>query len=109
MDNNSFSGEVTSSLKNCIALRVLGLANKKLSGNVLELISENLQYLMILELRSNTFSGYIPLQMCQLKNLKILDLALNYLSGTIPRCVFDGMTSFEETLSLNLLSLHNLF
>ncbi|XP_050240935.1 receptor-like protein EIX2 [Quercus robur] len=100
LDNNSLSGEVTSSLKNCFALRVLGLAHNKLSGNVLELISENLQYLMILELRYNTFSGHIPLQMCRLKNLKILDLASNNLSGTIPRCVFDGMTSFEETLSL---------
>ena len=98
LDNNSLSGDVTLSLKNCIALRVLGLARNKLSGNVLAWISENLQSLMILELRFNTFSGHIPFQMCQLKYLRILDLSLNNFSGTIPRCVFFGMA--KETLSL---------
>ena len=102
LDNNILSGEVTLSLKNCIALRVLGLARNRLLGNILAWIGDNLQNLMILELRSNTFRGRIPLQMCQLKNLKILDLASNNLSGTIPRCVFLGMTSTDsrDTLSL---------
>jgi EIX receptor 1/2 len=70
LDNNSLSGEVPSSLKNCIALRVLGLSNNRLLGDVLAWIGENLQNLMILELRSNAFTGRIPKLLCQLKNLK---------------------------------------
>uniref|UniRef100_A0A2N9IH83 Leucine-rich repeat-containing N-terminal plant-type domain-containing protein n=1 Tax=Fagus sylvatica TaxID=28930 RepID=A0A2N9IH83_FAGSY len=100
LDNNSLSGEVPSSLKNCIDLRVLGLSNNRLLGDVLAWIGENLQNLMILELRSNAFTGRIPKLLCQLKNLKILDLASNDLSGTIPQCAFAGMNSFEGTLSL---------
>lgn len=40
-----------------------------------------------LRLRSNEFSGDIPLQICQLSSLMVLDVANNRLSGTIPHCL----------------------
>lgn len=40
-----------------------------------------------LRLRSNEFSGDIPLQICQLSSLMVLYVANNRLSGTIPHCL----------------------
>ncbi|XP_050379611.1 receptor-like protein EIX2 [Argentina anserina] len=41
----------------------------------------------MLQLRSNSFSGHIPQQLCNLPDLQILDLAHNNFSGTIPKCL----------------------
>jgi Leucine-rich repeat (LRR) protein len=44
-----------------------------------------LPHLVILGLRSNSFSGRIPVEITKLPALRFLDLANNTLSGTIPR------------------------
>ncbi|KAK4584242.1 hypothetical protein RGQ29_022115 [Quercus rubra] len=102
VDNNILYGEVTLSLKYCTGLRVLGLASNTFIGNPLTWISENLQHLVVLQLRYNKFNGYIPFQMCQLNFLRILDLSSNNFFGNIPRCAFFGMVyqGFTDTFSL---------
>ena len=100
LKKNRLSGEVPSSLRNCSGLINLQLAKNRLLGNVPAWIGENLQNLKFLSLGYNAFSGSFPLQLCQLKYMQILDLASNNLSGPIPRCIFVGMTSIDETLSI---------
>ena len=89
-------------MKYCTGLRVLGLASNTFIGNPLTWISENLQHLVVLQLRYNKFNGYIPFQMCQLNFLRILDLSSNNFFGNIPRCAFFGMVDqgFTDTFSL---------
>ena len=77
--DNNLLGEVPLSLKNCIDLTILQLAKNRLLGNVLVWISENLQKLEFLSLSFNSFSGNIPMQLCQLKYLNHLDLSHNNL------------------------------
>ncbi|KAK4562558.1 hypothetical protein RGQ29_005167 [Quercus rubra] len=91
LENNILSGEVPSSLKACTELTALHLANNRLLGNVPTWIGENLQKLEFLSLSSNSFSGNIPRQLCQLQNLNYLNLSSNSLSGAIPPCAFPGM------------------
>ncbi|XP_050260027.1 receptor-like protein EIX2 [Quercus robur] len=91
LENNILSGEVPLALKTCTELTALYLANNRLLGNVPTWISENLQKLKFLSLRSNSFSGNIPMQLCQLQHLNFLDLSSNNLSGAIPPCAFPSM------------------
>ncbi|KAJ3691572.1 hypothetical protein LUZ61_020736 [Rhynchospora tenuis] len=85
---NNFSGN----LPRCwpTTLRVVNMAHNKLFGAIPSSIGpvpywigESLNNLTILRLRSNMFSGKIPLQLMHLTNLQVLDLASNHISGSI--------------------------
>ncbi|XP_023888942.1 receptor-like protein EIX1 [Quercus suber] len=98
LENNILSGEVPLSLKTCTELAAFHLANNRLLGNVPTWIGENLQKLKFLSLCSNSFSGNIPRQLCQLQFLNYLNLSSNSLSGAIPPCTFPGMmTAYFDT------------
>ncbi|XP_010266618.1 PREDICTED: receptor-like protein 12 [Nelumbo nucifera] len=92
LSNNSFIGELPS-LKNCTSLISLDLGENRLSGNLLTLIGEISAPLMFLRLRSNSFLGDIPKQLCHFSYLHFLDLAHNNLSGHIPMC-FGNLSAF---------------
>ena len=87
-------GELASSLKKCKSLSFIDLAKNRLFGKIPPWIGGNLPNLMVLNLRSNKFSGSISPEICQLKKIQILDLSDNNMSGTIPRCLsnFIAMT-----------------
>ncbi|XP_008240709.2 PREDICTED: probable LRR receptor-like serine/threonine-protein kinase At4g36180 [Prunus mume] len=88
LSSNNFSGEVPF-LKNCTYLNILDLGDNKFSGPILASIGESMPNLQILSLRSNSFTGCIPLSLCGLSALHILDFSHNNLSGNIPHCVGD--------------------
>ncbi|RVW19698.1 Receptor-like protein 12 [Vitis vinifera] len=85
LHNNSLSGDIPPSLRNCKSLGLLDLGGNKLSGNLPSWMGERTT-LTALRLRSNKLIGNIPPQICQLSSLIILDVANNSLSGTIPKC-----------------------
>ncbi|BFG37473.1 hypothetical protein CerSpe_237470 [Prunus speciosa] len=97
LSSNNFSGEVPS-LKNCTNLYVLDLGDNKFSGPILASIGESMPNLRILSLRSNSFTGSIPLKLCGFLALRILDFSHNNLSGNIPHCIgnLSGMKSELE-------------
>ncbi|KAK1274772.1 hypothetical protein QJS04_geneDACA011728 [Acorus gramineus] len=66
---------------------MVDLGQNNLHGNVPTWLGESLSSLLFLRLRSNSFSGAIPPQICNLSSLQILDLANNYLTGHIPECI----------------------
>nr|CAD1821556.1 unnamed protein product [Ananas comosus var. bracteatus] len=66
-------------------LQEVNKLKNKLSGKIPTWMGENLQNLVVLQLRSNMFSGDIPEVLAQLPYLHVLDLAANNLSGPVPR------------------------
>ncbi|XP_010266617.2 PREDICTED: LRR receptor-like serine/threonine-protein kinase GSO2 [Nelumbo nucifera] len=93
LSNNSFNGELPS-LKSCTSLMSLDLGENKFSGNLMTLIGETSAPLVFLRLRSNSFVGDIPKQLCHFSSLHFLDLAHNNLSGPIPLC-FGNLSAFN--------------
>ncbi|GLT60112.1 hypothetical protein SLA2020_328930 [Shorea laevis] len=92
---NNLSGELSPALQNRTVMETLDLGENKFSGNVPAWIGEKMPSLLVLSLKSNLFTGYIPTQLCDLSSLHILDLAKNNLSGPVPHCIgnLSGMNS----------------
>ncbi|GKG20607.1 leucine-rich repeat-containing protein, partial [Tanacetum coccineum] len=65
----------------------MDLGANSLYGDIPVWIGKKLSRLYALSLKSNSFFGTIPSQICQLVSLQILDLSDNKLYGTIPSCV----------------------
>ncbi|XP_048317804.2 receptor-like protein EIX2 [Ziziphus jujuba] len=87
LSSNKLSGEFPSSLKNCTNMFSLDLGDNRFTGKLPAWIGEGMHNLLILRLRSNSFSGNIPHQFCGLSKLHIMDLSHNHLTGHIPHCI----------------------
>ncbi|ESW15410.1 hypothetical protein PHAVU_007G070400 [Phaseolus vulgaris] len=88
LSNNSLHGEPFQALQSNEWLQILDLGENQFTGNIpswwaAQSVLENMR------LRENLFSGDIPTSLCRFFNLKILDLADNNLSGSIPACIGD--------------------
>lgn len=96
--NPQFSVEA---LGNLTFLQSFNASNFLLPGVVPEWFGERLSLLRVLDLRSCSIFGSIPLSLGSLNNLTALYLSDNKLTGTIP-------STFGQLLSLSLLDLsHN--
>ena len=98
LSNNSFSGEIPSSLKNCTKLKFINLGHNNLSGQIPMWLGSSHPNLIIFFLRSNHLFGSIPSHLCHLRNLQLLDLALNHISGSIPKCL-NNLTALTQKRS----------
>ncbi|KAL2334849.1 hypothetical protein Fmac_016062 [Flemingia macrophylla] len=94
--NNSLTGELPFTLKNCTRLKILDVNENLFSGAIPSWIGENLHQLKILSLRLNRFHGSVPIHLCYLSQIHLLDLSRNNLSGGIPTC-FGNLTAMMET------------
>ncbi|RDY12805.1 LRR receptor-like serine/threonine-protein kinase GSO2, partial [Mucuna pruriens] len=88
LSNNSLHGEPFQALQSNEWLQILDLGENHFTGKIPSWWAA-LTILENLRLRQNLFSGDIPTSLCQFYNLKILDLAHNNLSGSIPPCIGD--------------------
>jgi len=68
--DNNLMGELASTLKNCSNLIMLDVAENMFSGPIPSWIGESMQQLIILNMRGNHFSGYLPIQLCYLKHIQ---------------------------------------
>ncbi|KAJ9560248.1 hypothetical protein OSB04_005408 [Centaurea solstitialis] len=121
--NNSFSGPVPKSLKNCSSLSRVRLERNQLTGNISEDfgIYPNLDYIDLsynkiygevssswglcsnltsLKMSNNNLSGKIPSELGGATRLNVLDLSSNHLVGDIPK-------SFGRLSSVGKLNLDN--
>ncbi|KAB1204942.1 Serine/threonine-protein kinase BRI1-like 2 [Morella rubra] len=62
LQNNFFTGELPGQLGSFKRLTMLDVGGNKLSGRIPEWIGMSLEYLVVLRLSSNSFSGSVPLQ-----------------------------------------------
>jgi LRR receptor-like serine/threonine-protein kinase FLS2 len=97
-------------------LTLLDLGTNNLTGNIPSTIG-GLEGLQRLYLGGNKIEGFIPEDICQLKNLGDLDLSYNKFSGSIPICISNlnllqglylSSNRLESPIPLNLWSLENL-
>ena len=94
LQGNNFTGSLPNAFLNSSFLRALDVRDNSLSGNIpLEIGS--LYRLKVLMLAGNHFSGSIPNQLCQLNEIGLLDLSRNSFSGSIPSCL--GNITFGKT------------
>ncbi|KAL9453835.1 hypothetical protein AB3S75_009444 [Citrus x aurantiifolia] len=97
LSNNSFVGEIPTSIANLKGLRNLDLSNNNLQGCIPSSLS-NLTAIESMDLSSNMLSGSIPQQLSELTSLEFFDVSDNLLTGPIPRGKqFDtfGNSSFD--------------
>ncbi|CAL5427920.1 unnamed protein product [Camellia sinensis] len=106
LSNNNLEGEIPSSLQNCSLLSI-DFRGNKLFGKLPLWIGETITDLWILQLRSNSFSGIIPQQWCNLPNLHILDLANNNISGVIPNCLHNLTVLVYDNSSISYSDFYN--
>ncbi|KAH9742683.1 LRRNT 2 domain-containing protein [Citrus sinensis] len=100
--NNSFIGELPSSVKSFTQLTVLDLGHNKISGIIPAWIGDSLPDLVVLSLRSNNFHGRVPVQVCHLQRIQVLDLSQNNISGTVPQCL-NNLTAMTANKSSNAM------
>jgi EIX receptor 1/2 len=84
----SWKGNVYEYVKNFGEMRIINLANNRLTGKIPEEIS-SLTELKELNLSRNMLTGRIPQKIGQLEQLECLDLSRNQLFGSIPTSMAD--------------------
>ena len=84
LSNNSFVGEIPTSIANLKGLRTLNLSTNSLQGHIPPTLG-NLIVLESLDLSNNKLSGQIPQQLGELTTLEVFDVSDNLLTGPIPR------------------------
>ncbi|KAH9793696.1 Receptor-like protein 7 [Citrus sinensis] len=84
LSNNSFVGEIPTSIANLKGLRNLNLSNNNLQGRIPSSLS-NLTAIESMDLSSNMLSGNIPQQLSELTFLAVFNVSDNMLTGPIPR------------------------
>jgi len=70
--NNSLTGKLPFSLKNCTELIMLDLGDNRFSGPIPYWLGQQLQ---MLSLRKNQFNGSLPQSLCDITNIQLLDLS----------------------------------
>ncbi|XP_058216854.1 receptor-like protein 6 [Rhododendron vialii] len=100
ISNNSLSGEIPSLICNASSLEILDLSHNKLSGAVPQCLGNFSSVLSVLNLRSNGFTGTLPLAFVKPNQLQSLDLSGNKFEGPLPR-------SLAYCTSLEVLNVGN--
>ncbi|KAK4740951.1 hypothetical protein SAY87_024539 [Trapa incisa] len=94
MRNNSLHGSLPSSISNCKDLQGLDVSNNKLVGAIPPEIMSLSSLSIYADFSGNNFSGSVPMQVGNMKNLGKLYLSDNRFSGEIPSTL-GGCTSLE--------------
>ena len=103
LNKNHLQGSIPLSLNKCRNLIVLYLGNNNLNGTISsQVIGLSFSHVM-LDLHANKFTGILPMEVGNLKNLEYLDISENMLFGKIP-------SSLGSCVKLELLAMRrNLF
>ncbi|XP_041011518.1 receptor-like protein EIX2 [Juglans microcarpa x Juglans regia] len=102
LNRNNLSGNLPLSLQDCKKPKIVDLSENHFFGGLSIWMGNSLVDLVVLQLRSNKFSGGIPQQHCNLCFIQDLDLAQNNLSRSIPGCFsnFGGMRRQQRSTQI---------
>ncbi|GMY22797.1 probable LRR receptor-like serine/threonine-protein kinase At3g47570 [Fagus crenata] len=84
LNENNLQGSIPLTLGQCQNLIILSLDNNNLSGTISSQVIGLSFSPIFLDLSANQFTGVLPLEVGQLKNLEYLDVSDNMLFGKIP-------------------------
>ncbi|CAN1187570.1 Probable LRR receptor-like serine/threonine-protein kinase At3g47570 [Linum perenne] len=84
ISSNHLQGQIPVSIGNCKELLMLHLARNNLSGVIPSQVMGLTSLSLSLDLSHNRFTGSLPVEVENLRNLGSLDLSHNMLSGSIP-------------------------
>uniref|UniRef100_A0ACD5VB47 Uncharacterized protein n=1 Tax=Avena sativa TaxID=4498 RepID=A0ACD5VB47_AVESA len=102
LDKNSFEGSIPESLGNIKGLNILNLTANKLSGRIPDAIG-SIRDLQQLYLANNSFLGSLPAVLKNLSSLSKLDVSFNNLQGEVPDGgVFRNITAIAIAGNTNL-------
>ncbi|XP_015877371.3 probable LRR receptor-like serine/threonine-protein kinase At3g47570 [Ziziphus jujuba] len=82
---NYLNGSLPLSLTNCTNVQTLSLPQNKFSSNIPSQFFDSFDELIFLQLHQNSFTGFLPAGVGNLKNLQEFSLHDNNLSGEIPK------------------------
>ncbi|CBI22006.3 unnamed protein product, partial [Vitis vinifera] len=100
LSSNHLSGEIPTSLSQCIKLQVISLSYNEFTGSIPKGIG-NLVELQRLSFRNNNLIGEIPQSLFNISSLRFLNLAANQLEGEIPSNLSHCRELRVLSLSLN--------
>ncbi|XP_065635312.1 probable LRR receptor-like serine/threonine-protein kinase At3g47570 [Quercus suber] len=102
LEDNNLQGSIPLSLGKCEKMIVLSLAKNNLNGTISDLVI-GLSFASIsLDLSANKFTGVLPTEVENFKNLEQLDISENMLFGKIP-------TSLGSCVKLEYLAMRSNF
>ncbi|XP_065635307.1 probable LRR receptor-like serine/threonine-protein kinase At3g47570 [Quercus suber] len=87
LKNNNLQGSIPLSLGNFQKVNVLDLAYNNLSGTMSSLVNSLSFSPYDIDLSGNKFTGVLPMEIANLKNLEHFDISENMLSGEIPASI----------------------
>uniref|UniRef100_A0A7N2LC98 non-specific serine/threonine protein kinase n=1 Tax=Quercus lobata TaxID=97700 RepID=A0A7N2LC98_QUELO len=102
LQDNNLQGSIPSSLGKCENMIQLSLAKNNLNGTISYQVIGLSFSLIFLDLSANKFTGVLPIDFTDLKNLGNLDISENSLFGKIP-------TSLGNCVKLEYLSMRSNF
>ncbi|PKI62117.1 hypothetical protein CRG98_017490 [Punica granatum] len=96
------SGEIPSTLGDCLVLEYLYLGGNRFSGTIPPSMS-NLRSLTVLDLSRNNFSGQIPGFLTDIRFIESLNLSFNKFEGEVPnRGIFRNLTAVSVVGNIGL-------
>ncbi|KAF8020709.1 hypothetical protein BT93_G1212 [Corymbia citriodora subsp. variegata] len=108
VSKNRLEGELLKNMSNVCNLQILNLRSNKFSGKILGTKDDDLicgrSYMKTIDVSGNNFSGHLPNQFGNFKDLEFLDLSWNSILGPIPTTVGKLSSLKELYLSSNKLS-----
>ncbi|KAL4600629.1 hypothetical protein ACB092_11G212700 [Castanea dentata] len=102
LHDNNLQGSIPSSLRKFENMNQLSLANNNLNGTISDQVIGLSFSLLFLDLSANKFTGVLPTDLTNLKNLGHLDISENMLFGKIP-------TSLGSCVKLEYLAMRSNF
>ncbi|CAN1170943.1 Probable LRR receptor-like serine/threonine-protein kinase At3g47570 [Linum perenne] len=84
ISSNYLFGEIPASIRNCKQLTSLYISRNNLSGVIPPQLLSLTSLSIALDLSGNRFTGALPMELGNLKNLEYLNLSHNMLSSSIP-------------------------
>ncbi|KDO38768.1 hypothetical protein CISIN_1g0355122mg, partial [Citrus sinensis] len=107
LGDNKLVGTIPTAIFNVSKLKALKLYSNSLLGSLSSIPDfrlPNLEVLLLWDLENNSFSGFIPNTLGNLRNLERLNLGDNYLTSSTPELSFLSSLSNFKSLTHIVLS-----
>lgn len=96
LGNNSLTGSLESTWYTQNFLKYINVSMNRVAGQLPDNINSIFPNLLVLDFSNNEIYGHIPIELCQIRQLRYLDLSNNSISGEVPACLFTDHAVLES-------------